>query len=245
MSEYRDLSQWADNFGKNENVQTEDESSSKRGGFLSAESAVLVAGPTNLYDVDETGSTVQRLIPIGLVQQAQVSQSKQVNQIFEVGSRMPFFIPGRHGVRASMSRVLFDGPSLFYALYRGGSGPDGLIPPSNFKGVEDKPTNPYPEGSPFPPEGGNTTQADNESLGRFWTNLASSVFNKPIGLGIVLYDMEGQPYGGSYLEHCLIQSHNFGISANQTILAESISLTARSVVSMNAASLGNISSPDQ
>lgn len=168
------------------------------------------------------------------MQQSQVSQSKQVNEIFEVGSRSPFFIPGRTGVRASLSRVLFDGPSLFYALYRGGEGIGG----PNFKGkASDKPTAPFNDEGYESLQGLLNEDQSADTLGRFWSNLSSSVFNKPIGLGIILYDMEGQPYGGSYLEHCFIQTHNFGISANQTVLAESVSLSARRVIPIAASNL--------
>lgn len=72
-----------------------------------------MAGPAEL---GENG--LINFLPVGLVQQAQISQNKQVNEIFEIGSRVPFFVPGRSTVRANLSRVMFDGPSLFYALYR-------------------------------------------------------------------------------------------------------------------------------
>lgn len=45
--------------------------------------------------------------------------------------------------------------------------------------------------------------------------------------------MKGNPYGGAYLEECYIQSHNFGISANQTVLAENISLSATKLKPLN------------
>ena len=186
------------------------------------------------------------MIPIGLVQQAQVNQSKQVNEIFEVGSRVPFFIPGRHGVRASLSRVLFDGPSLFYALYRGGYSGSSIAPNFTGAGSNDTPTSPYSGEVTFNSSSQTVNNTDeqiignSEEFGRFWSNLGSTIFNRPIGLGIILYDMEGQPYGGSYLEHCLIQTHNFGISANQTVLAESVSLSARRVIPINAANLTNV-----
>jgi hypothetical protein len=120
-------------------------------------------------------------------------------------------------------------------LYRGG----GEIKGPNFPDqTADKPT------APFNNEGYESFEdlvlnedQIGDNPGRFWSNLSSSIFNKPIGLGIILYDMEGQPYGGSYLEHCFIQSHNFGVSANQTILAESISLSARRVIPIKASDI--------
>lgn len=228
------LDQWRDKFGTLQNVQDNDQSSAEQGGFLSGESAVLVAG-----DPTYNSGNMANLVPVGLVQQAQISQNKQINEIFEIGSRVPFYIPGRHIIRVSLSRVLFDGPSLFYALYRNGSGA-GTVPAANFpENLADIPSSPYPQGAAD--ENGrvavNNTGDDDQTQsdpGRFWVNLGSSVFNKPLGLGLVLYDMEGQPYGGAYLEECQVQAHNFGVSANQTVLAESISLTARRIKSISA-----------
>lgn len=70
--------------------------------------------------------------------------------------------------------------------------------------------------------------------------MASALFNKPFGLGIVLYDMQGQVYGVSYLEDCLIQSHTMGIQANQTVLAENIQFTASRIKPLPATSLQDV-----
>jgi len=80
-------------------------------GFVSAESVILAAGlPGQPADVNT-------LIPIGLVENANIQQNKALQQLFEIGSRRPFFIPGRHQIQASLSRVMFNGPSLLKALY--------------------------------------------------------------------------------------------------------------------------------
>lgn len=49
--------------------------------------------------------------------------------------------------------------------------------------------------------------------------------------------MEGEPYGGAYLEKCYMQGHQFGISANATVLAENISLAATRIKPLSAESL--------
>ena len=67
--------------------------------------------------------------------------------------------------------------------------------------------------------------------------MASALFNKPFGLALVLYDMQGDPYGASYLEDCLIQSHTMGIQANQTVLAENIQFTASRIKPMAVTAL--------
>ena len=232
------ITNWKNNFPDRNHVQPDEHGRSEKGAFLSGESAVVVAGPPTFDKV----SAVESLIPIGLVQQAQINQNKQLNQIYEIGGRLPFYIPARVTVNASLSRVIFDGPSLFYAMYRANvSGTEETSVPSYtdfFSGGSVKagnaPTLPYPENGAI--DQAPASQGQNNP-GLFWTNLASSIFNKPLGLGFILYDMEGEPYGGVYLEKCFVRSHNFGISANQTVLAENVSLAATKLRPLSAASL--------
>lgn len=232
----QDLTSWKNNFPARQNVQPDEHKGSLEGAFLSGESAVVVAGPPEL-----TGVATQNLIPVGLVQQAQISQNKQLNEIFEIGGRVPFYVPSRVSVRANLSRILFDGPSLFYALYQREDGDQYTVPPRNTfstgaGSLTNDPTTPYPADENGTVLQGAPQEASNP--GRFWSNLGSGIFNRPMGLGFVLFDMEGQAYGGAYLEKCFIQSHNFGISANSTVLAENVSLVATRLKPISAETLG-------
>lgn len=230
------LTDWKSRFPDRSHVQPDEHSRSLEGSFLSGESAVVVAGPAELDPNQAAGS----LIPVGLVQQAQLAQNKQLNQIFEIGGRVPFFVPSRVNVRASLSRILFDGPSLFYALYQRQDGNETTVPPiasfsTGSSGSYNNPTAPYaPEGNIARPPEVDQEQSD---PGLFWSNLGSGIFNRPLGLGFVLFDMEGEAYGGAYLEKCFVQSHNFGISANATVLAENVSLVATRLRPISAASI--------
>lgn len=217
MSFANKLTDWRDNFLK-KHVQAIGEG----GNFLSAESVVLFSGPADLGE-DQNASPAN-LIPIGLIQSAQVSQGKQVQQLFEIGSRRPIMIPGRTQIQAQLSRVLFDGPSLMKTVYVTSDGSNLFIPAATTVDTDTDPRTGDELEAPTDPMG--TTP---EATGDFWVNLASSMFNKPIGLGFALYDMEKQSYGGFYLENCYIRSHSFGISSQQTVLAESISLIATSL----------------
>jgi hypothetical protein len=223
---YQNLSTWANNFGQFKNVQEANTAAAERGGFLSAESVAIFAGPSTLGNVSSAN-----LHPIGLIQNFSLQQQRQLNQIFEIGSRPAYFVGGRTIVRASLARVLFDGPSLMQCLYSQTDGTASLtvptIPTTTSTGPYVNPTNPYAPGPA--PYAANTVVDPNATApttGLFWINLASNLFNKPLGLGIVMYDMQGQPYGGVYLERCFIQTHNFSMSSEQVVLAESVQLTA-------------------
>ncbi len=81
------------------------------GGYLSSESAIITVGPAKF------SGNFTELVPVGMVQSFQIQQSRAGQQIFEIGGRLPFNVPGRNTIQGSISRVLFDGPSLNYALY--------------------------------------------------------------------------------------------------------------------------------
>jgi len=227
----RKLSEWRDNF-KNSRVQ---DSKLKAGDFLSGETSVFVSGPPKL---DLSG--VNNLIPIGLVQNFAVNQGKQIFTYNEVGSSVPYMIPGRTRISASMSRVLFDGPSLMYVLnlsYNSGVYDEFQDVPEGVGGVNndalmDKPTSPFPvpdkNGVISITHGKGATQ-----LGDFMVNLRSSFFNKPLGLGVVLYDNESQPYGGFYLEENYINAYNLAIQSQAVVLMENVSMFATNIVPLN------------
>lgn len=220
--------------------------------FLSSESTVMFSGPA-----EYTENMISSLVPIGLVQNVQVSQQKQIQQLFEVGSRKPFFVPGRTVVSGGIARILFDGPSLMYAMYlKGVTSTGALINPSGktsgpWTPIDKLASRDYP--ADLAPGG---AVGDGASLGGysnddgtvtfktdvaqsvatpsyFFINLSSSFFNRPTGLGFVLYDMENQPYGGFYLENCYIQAHTFSVASQQTVLVENVSFRASSVSAMD------------
>jgi len=231
MASVKKLEQWVETF-TSEHAQPLD---TIAGDFLSSEAVVLLSGPPKLTDANPPTN----LIPIGLVQNVQVTQAKQIQQLFEIGSKIPFFIPGRTTVQVGMARVLFDGPSLMQALYVYNEGEDNLFIPSVPPDLTDVS---YP-GAPFSPANPNeigrvSTGFDTSNNAEFFINLASEFFNKPLGLGVVLYDMQQQAYGGFYLEECYIQSHRFSASAQQTVLMEDVGIRCTALRPISIDELG-------
>jgi len=231
------LQTWIDKF-TNDHAQPLDTTA---GDFLSSEAVVLLSGPPKL----DSAITPTNLIPIGLVQNVQVTQAKQIQQLFEIGSKLPFFIPGRTTVQVGMARVLFDGPSLMQALYVYNDGASELYIPAisgDIGTATSNPGQPYNTAGEDPvligtKEGGFETTNNAE----FFINLASEFFNIPLGLGCVLYDMQQQAYGGFYLEECYIQSHRFSASAQQTVLMEDVGIRCTALRPISIDELGGSS----
>ena len=229
----KNLNDWRQNIAT-ESVQNND--GTFGGDFLSSETLVLFSGPASLSSTDG----INDMVPIGLTQSVQVSQQKQIQQLFEIGSKKPYFIPGRNIIGGGIGRVLFDGPSLMYSMYlRKKVRTDvAKINPNvpawvSDQGPQDHPTD-FPDlngGVTLGGEGDVTFKTDNanEAPNYFFMNLSSSFFHRPTGLGFVLFDSENQPYGGFYLENCYIQSHAFSVSSQQTILMEQVSFRAPSI----------------
>ena len=179
--------------------------------FISAESIVLAAGPATFSGA---GSALNTLIPIGLTDSASIQQNKNIIQLFELGSRIPYLLPGRTYAQIQLNRVVFNGDSLLGAL----TDKSGASLPTN---LDDKP-------------GFNLTyNAQDPSIetgGKFYMNLASSFFNTPFGLAILYQssDTAAQVTEGAgpwvaafYAENCMIQSHQMTIQGQQYIVMES------------------------
>lgn len=181
--------------------------------YVSAESIVLCAVlPTAVGSPNTVGA--DQLFPIGVMQNAGFNQQKQINQLYEIGSRLPFFIPGRTLVQLNMTRVVFNGDSLMAALYHA-DGNEGDYVPLESPG-------------PVLTQGG-------EASRRFYMNLASELFNRGIDIGLVIRDSEDEASGAIIFRECIIQSHGMGISSNQTVVAENISLRSKNLEALNIA----------
>lgn len=105
-----------DNFdGKKQHVDSEIQESQ----FMDSARTVIY-GATTKAGTDEPGPFRM----IGLVQSFGWSERKQLSQLFELGSDIPYMIPGRTTGNISLQRVLLSGKDLLNALYHGDTQPD-------------------------------------------------------------------------------------------------------------------------
>jgi hypothetical protein len=179
--------------------------------FVSAESVVLAAGPA-AYPAAGFGD----LSSIGLCDSASVQQNRNLVQIFELGSKLPYIFPGRTFIQLTLTKVVFNGDSLLGALTYSLESPT----PSDSDST-DLPGYPAAEDT-----GSDTSQV----TGNFYLNLASSFFNKSFGLGIFIQDSDtalntgvggqGQWVSGVYAENCMIQNHQMALQGQQYIVME-------------------------
>jgi hypothetical protein len=209
---------------------------SRMGQFVSAESTLVAAGPP-LASQTSGGGTRGGVYPIGLLESVGVQQSKQLQRIFEIGSSRSYFIPGRVIGSFSIGRTFFFGPSLLrvlYAYYRNEANniEIGTEAPGTVKE--------FGEGFSFEsPQAAlldNLSAADMHALKRspgedyFFVDLASDLFNQPMGLAIYFKDANFFSVGAMYLQECYIQGHQMSISSGSVLIMEGVSAQFEKIV---------------
>lgn len=203
------------------------------GQFVSAETSLIASG---LPQLSGTGAysevpvaSVGTIYPIGLIENAGISQSKQLQKIFEIGSSRSYFIPGRVIGSLSLGRIFYYGPSLLrvmYAYYYNTA--NGI----NIGTEDNSATITLEDGSQAQSPlarllnvGGTSFHQVREAPGAdyFYTNLASDLFNQATGLAFYFKDANFNPVGAFYLEWVYMQGHQFSVSSGSVLVMEGAS----------------------
>lgn len=205
------------------------------GQFVSAETSLIASGPPELGGTSAysqvPSNTVGTVYPIGLIENAGLSQSKQLQKIFEVGSSRSYFIPGRVIGSVSLGRIFYYGPSLLRVMYayytddgsRSGT-PIGTDAPDATITLEDGSSTVSPLARLLN-RGGNTFHKVRQSPGEdyFYINLASDLFHQPTGLAFYFKDANFNSVGAFYLEQVQTQGHQFSVSSGSVLIMEGAS----------------------
>lgn len=203
------------------------------GVFIRAGSVLLAAGPptlTSRFSAQMNPAVLPSALddiahPIGVVENFALAQNKQLQTIFEIGSDLRYFIPGRTVNNCAFSRVLIDGPSLLkvlYNYYMGGIG--GASQPTN---------GPLNVRIGNLPTRGIRSIKDPPGQDHMFLNLASELFNLPIGILVMFKNNADDLVAASYLEKCMINSHNMNINASSVLVAEAVNMQFDKVKPVN------------
>jgi hypothetical protein len=209
------------------------------GQFLNAGFTVIAAGPPRLANLG--GATVaagalatagadQMVLPIGVIQNVNLSHNRTFNRIFEVGSERSFFISGRTIGQLTIARILYHGPSLLRMLY---AYYEDVIPPTVVSAV-------------FPNAGIATVANPHDVIippgyENLFLNLASDLFNQPIGLLLYVRDSNLDTYGAVYMETCFVPNHTWATDAQGVIIQESAAIQFERAVPVAVSALSLIS----
>ena len=208
------------------------------GQFLNAGFTVIAAGPPRLANIGGAtalagalqGAGADQIVsPIGVIQNVNLSHNRTFNRIFEIGSERSYFVSGRTIGQLSIARILYHGPSLLrmlYAYYQDAIPPtivDALFPNAGIATVAN------PHDVIIPP-----------GFENMFLNLASDLFNQPIGLLLYVRDSNLDTYGAVYLESCYVPNHTWATDAQGVIIQESAAIQFERAVPVAVSALSLI-----
>lgn len=199
--------------------------------FISGVYTGIFAGPPRLESIgglllDNAQRTSQVVYPVGLVQQFSMGMNKQFMRLFELGSERSYWLPGRSMGQISLGRPIYHGPSLLRVLYAYFSDSmDPTIVQAMFPNVGDR-TRTFNHNVIIPP-----------GYENLYINLASDLFNQPIGLLVVMKDSDKQTYGANYFEACVVPNHNISVDAQGVVYQEQLAIQFERMIPVNTRSI--------
>ncbi len=203
------------------------------GKFLSGAFTLIAAGPprlANLGGVASAGASIESgrdfAMPIGVVQNINLSHNRQFSRFWEVGGERSFFISGRTMGQVGLSRIMYHGPSLLRTLY---AYYQDLVPPTVVPFV-------FPNNAPGTVANPHDVKIP-PGYENVFLNLASDLFSQPIGLLMYMRDSNEDTVGATYLESCYVPSHTIATDAQGVVIQESASLQFERAVPVNVSGL--------
>ena len=130
----------------------------------------------------------------------------------------------------AISRILYHGPSLLrviYAYYEDAIPPTLVEPLFANAGIA---TVANPHDVMIPP-----------GYENLYLNLASDLFNQPIGLLMYMRDSNLDTYGAVYMESCYVPNHTWATDAQGVIIQESVAIQFERCVPVAVSALSLIS----
>lgn len=163
------------------------------------DTTVLFAGPARFNGLAGDSSV---LMPIGLVDNIQMSSGSQLTQMYEIGSNRSFFTRGKTQHSITLSKMLADQQNILQALTKNAYRPD------------------------INSSGQSAPGSDGSNI---MLNLDSEYFNVPFGLMLLFKTRggnggEGKVLAATYLEYCMFSNYSFAVAAASPVIAENISI---------------------
>lgn len=184
-----------------------DRGGKNQGTFMTPESTLMAAGPARLADANG-GALSDLLVPIAVTDNVAVNQNKMLQQIFEIGSRRSYFVSGHTTGTVSLSRPMFNGPSILRLVTSAMGDYEDLENPAGLATIG----------------GDQAGEPLNEGQAELYINLQAEIFDRPMGLLFYMIDQRNAPYGAMYVEDANVQAHAFNIAAQAMTVVETISM---------------------
>lgn len=215
------------------------------GAYANAGFTMLAAGPPRIANiggaaafaqaVSGSGQAANQIVfPIGIVQNFNLSHTRQFSRIFEIGSERSYFIGGRTVGQLGLARIYYHGASLLRTLY---AYYQDLIPPTVVPAM-------------FPNAGAQTQSNPHDVIippgyENIYINLASDLFAQPIGIMMYMRDINQDALGAMYFEACYLPNHSWQTDSQGVLIQESVAVQFERAVPVAISALQLISSANQ
>jgi len=207
------------------------------GAYANAGFTMIAAGPPRLANIGVAAATAQAftnnspggnqiVFPVGIVQNFNMSHTRNFSRIFEIGSERSYFIGGRTVGQIGLGRVYYHGSSLLrilYAYYQ------DIVPPTLIQ--------------PMWPNAGAATMANPHDVvippgyENIYLNLASDLFAQPVGMLVYIRDVNQDTLGAIYFEACYLPNHSLSMDAQGVLIQEQVSVQFERAVPVQVAAL--------
>jgi hypothetical protein len=212
------------------------------GAYANAAFTMLAAGPPRIANIGGAAAFAQAIsgngqaanqivLPVGLVQNFNKSETRQFSRIFEIGSERSYFIAGRTVGQLGLARIYYHGASLLrilYAYYQ------DLVPPTLVPAM-------------FPNAGAASVSNPHDVIippgyENIYLNLASDLFAQPIGLLMYMRDINQDALGAIYFEACYVPNHTWATDSQGVLVQENCAIQYERGVPVAISALTLISS---
>ncbi len=206
------------------------------GAYANAGFTLLAAGPPRLANIGGAASFAQAIsggpqanqivFPLGLIQNFNLSHTRQFSRIFEIGSERSYFIAGRTIGQIGLGRIYYHGASLLrilYAYYQ------DLVPPTLVP--------------PMFPNAGSLAMSNPHDVvippgyENIYVNLASDLFMQPIGLLMYVRDINLNTLAAVFFEACYLPNHSWATDSQGVLIQESAAVQFERAVPVAVSSL--------
>lgn len=178
---------------------------------------LILAGPPRHLSAD--AQFFKRLLPLGMIQNMQITQQKPTTPMQAIGSGRLFFISGKAQGQSSIARLFVNGRNLLRALYTNAI--QAGIDVTQFDDPAAQPPN---------------------KLAQFFANLDSELFLIPFGLAVFFRDKVHNDVGSFYLELCMINTWAIGVGAGQNMIMENVNMMFDRLKPISAGAIGQAAS---
>lgn len=209
------------------------------GRYANAGFTMLAAGPPRLANIGGSaafsqmasiqsgGQAANQIVyPLGLIQNFNLSHTRQFSRIFEIGSERSYFIAGRTVGQLGLGRIYYHGASMLrvmYAYYQDMVPPTAVLPMFDNNGARSM-SNPHDV--IIPP-----------GYENIYMNLASDLFAQPIGILMYMRDINQDTLAAVYFEACYLPNHTVATDSQGVLLQESAAVQFERAVPVAVSSL--------